>query len=88
MKKEVNRPTATEASIIAVITIGNTAKGNVRRLNRVSAGKTMSVVNGSSFVRTKTVKVEHETRKGVVDQVKLATALKRKLRSVDNPDAH
>jgi len=55
------------------MTIGRIAKGNVRRLNSVKAGKTMSVVNGVSLVKTKTVKVEQETRKGVVDQVKLAT---------------
>ena len=76
MKKDVSLPTATEASIIEVITIGNIASGNVRRLNSVSAGKTMSVVRGSSFVSTNTVKVEQETRKGVVDQVKFATDLK------------
>lgn len=60
---------------MAVITIGSTAKGNVRRLKRVKAGKTISVVSGSSFVRTNTVKVEQDTKNGVVDQVKFATAL-------------
>ena len=75
MKNAVKRPTATEASMIAVMTMGNTAKGKVKRLNSVRAGKTISVVNGSSFVNTNTVKVEQETRNGVVDQVKFATAL-------------
>ena len=61
--------------MIAVITMGSTAKGNVRRLNSVNAGKTISVVSGSFCVKTNTVKVEQDTRKGVVDQVKFATAL-------------
>lgn len=61
---------------MAVMTIGRTAKGKVKRLKRVSAGKTISVVNGSFFVKTNTVKVEQETKNGVVDQVKFATALK------------
>ena len=39
-----------------------------------SAGKTISVVRGSLRVNTNTAKVEQDTRKGVVDQVKLATA--------------
>jgi hypothetical protein len=56
-----------------VMTIGRIANGKVRRLKRVKAGNTMSVVSGVSVVKTKTVNVEQETRKGVVDKVKLAT---------------
>ena len=77
MKKDVSLPTATEASIIAVMTIGRIANGNVKRLNNVRAGKTISVVSGSLLVNTKTVKVEQDTRKGVLDQVKFATALEK-----------
>jgi len=73
VKNAVRRPTATEASMMEVITIGSIASGNVSRLKRVNAGNTISVVNGVSLVRTNTVNVEHETRNGVVDQVKLAT---------------
>ena len=73
VKNAVNRPTATDASIMEVITIGRIAKGKVRRLKSVKAGNTISVVKGVSVVKTKTVKVEQETKKGVVDQVKLAT---------------
>src|SRR5450756_719375 len=65
VKNAVKRPTATEASMMDVITIGKIAKGKVRRLNSVKAGNTMSVVNGVSVVKTKTVKVEQETRNGV-----------------------
>ena len=74
VRKLVRRPTATVASIIDVITIGRTAKGKPSRLKSVRAGKTSSVVKGSVLVRTKTVKVEHDTRNGVVDQVKFAKA--------------
>jgi hypothetical protein len=35
-------------------------------LNKVSAGKMISPVNGVSFVNTKIVKVEQETKNGVV----------------------
>jgi hypothetical protein len=72
VKKAVRRPTATDASMIDVITIGKIANGNVSRLKRVKHGNTISIVNGASWVKTKTVKVEQETKKGVVDQVKLA----------------
>ena len=54
------------------MTIGKIVSGNVRRLNKVKAGKTISVVSGWLCVSTKTVKVEQDTRKGVVDQVKFA----------------
>ena len=50
------------------------ARGKVRRLKSARAGNTISVVKGTSCVQTKTAKVEHDTRKGVVDQVKLANA--------------
>ena len=65
-KKLVRRLTATVASMIDVITIGRMASGKVRRLNKVSAGKMISPVNGVSFVNTKIVKVEQETKNGVV----------------------
>ncbi|KAI7408387.1 hypothetical protein KC328_g123 [Hortaea werneckii] len=60
---------------MAVITIGNTASGKVSRLNNVNAGKTISVVRGACEVATKTAKVEHDTKKGVVLQVKFAIAV-------------
>jgi hypothetical protein len=56
------------------MTIGKIARGKVSKLKRVRAGKTMSVVRGVFCVNTNTVNVEQETKKGVVDQVKLATA--------------
>lgn len=77
VKNAVIRPTATDASIIEVITIGSIARGNVKRLKSVNAGKTMSVVSGWLWVNTKTVNVEQETKNGVVDHVKLATDLGR-----------
>src|ERR1700712_1626504 len=75
MKKSWSLPTATEASMIAVMTIGSTASGNVSRLNRVNAGKTISVLSGLSWVATKTANVLQLTKNGVVLHVKLATAV-------------
>ena len=62
IKKSVNRFTATDDSIIEVITVGRIESGKLSKLKRVKAGNTISVVKGVLLVSTKTMKVEQETR--------------------------
>ena len=59
-----------------VITIGTTANGKDKRLNKDNAGNTKSVDKLFFEVKTKTAKVEQLTKNGAKFQVKLVNATK------------